>query len=82
VRCASCGAELMEVGYPIDGFQYYKCPNRCKNIFGLGTKVTDKLKAGVLLIVLFLVFIFTIPALIAKIIGEKYKSIQYYLRRQ
>jgi len=33
VRCATCGAELIEVGYPVDFYQEYRCPNGCEKIF-------------------------------------------------
>jgi len=51
-KCPVCGAELIEVGYPVDFFQEYRCPNGCKFKPPISWKVYNTF-ATVLTILLF-----------------------------
>jgi len=51
-KCPVCGAELIEVGYPTDFYQEYKCPNGCKFKQPVSWKIYNAF-ATVLIIILF-----------------------------
>jgi len=53
-KCPVCGTELKPVGYPVDGWQYYECPNGCNFEKPLSWKIQDAV-AVVLFLLLFIV---------------------------
>jgi hypothetical protein len=81
MRCKTCGAKLIEVGYPkfdLNGFPYqeYRCPNGCEDIFGLDAKVKDFLSTVALAVIYTIVFILILPAYIAHVLANKIRSLR------
>jgi hypothetical protein len=52
MKCATCGAELLEVGFPHDFWQCYKCPNGCERIFSRKDMIIDKIGCMIAVVVL------------------------------
>jgi len=65
MKCKTCGAELLEVGYPKDFYQKYRCPNGCEEIFSLRVKIQDFLSGVALVIVYLVALLFLAPVLAA-----------------
>jgi hypothetical protein len=61
MKCKTCGAELQEVGYPKDFWQYYKCPNGCEEIFTTRDMIIDKIGCAIAIVVLFCAVILSLP---------------------
>ncbi|MHA1268117.1 MAG: hypothetical protein ACTSRS_23080 [Candidatus Helarchaeota archaeon] len=61
MRCATCGAELIEVGFPKEGFQEYRCPNGCEEIFSLRVKVANAILCAIFVVVLLATTILVLP---------------------
>ncbi|HDH45020.1 MAG TPA: hypothetical protein ENG66_06500 [Thermococcus sp.] len=49
-KCPVCGEELLEVGYPKDFLQEYRCPNGCRFEAPLSWKIQNAF--GVFIIIL------------------------------
>ena len=73
MKCATCGAELIEVGYAEDGFQYYRCPNDCEVIFSKLDKAVDVMRQVLFLVVLVLTIVIFSPLLITAAVANKVK---------
>jgi len=73
MRCATCGAELIEVGYAEDGFQYYRCPNDCEAIFSRLDKAIDVINQCIFLLVLVGVIVVLSPVIVTAVILYKLK---------
>ena len=73
MKCATCGAELIEVGYAEDGFQYYRCPNDCEVIFSRFDRAVDVVKQVIFLLALVLTIVIFSPLLITAAIASKIK---------
>ena len=73
MRCATCGAELIEVGYAEDGFQYYRCPNDCEVIFSKFDRAVDVMRQVLFLVVLVLTIVIFSPLLITAAVANKVK---------
>jgi len=63
MKCATCGAELIKVGYPKDFYQEYRCPNGCERIFSRKTKIVDAVMTVVFVIAAGVVVLVLAPAL-------------------
>lgn len=69
-RCPSCGAKLLEVGYPDEtGFQELRCPNDCKFEAPLSWKLWNAVGFSLYLFILSFTLLITAPLmLVAKAI--------------
>ena len=76
MRCKTCGAELLEVGHPRDFYQKYRCPNGCKEIFGLGVKVRSFLSGIAVAAVYITVLLFLTPVLLAAALLSRKEKIK------
>jgi len=74
MRCATCGAELIEVGFPKEGFQEYRCPNGCEEIFSLRVKVANAILCAIFVVVLLATTILVLPIWVTSIITEKFRQ--------
>ncbi len=72
MKCATCGAELIEVGYPTDFSQHYRCPNGCEDILPWWTKIVDTIYFVLFIVVM---TIFALFVLIGGVfVGKKTNS--------
>jgi len=71
MKCATCGAELIEVGYAEDGFQYYRCPNDCEVIFSKFDRAVDVMRQVLFLVVLVLTIVIFSPLLAITAIASR-----------
>jgi len=73
-KCPVCGEELIEVGYPKDFFQEYKCPNGCDFEPPLSWKIQDALGIAIC-------FLFAIALIILAVLTYVPRSVFEYIRR-
>jgi len=71
MRCVTCGAELLEVGYATDGFQRYRCPNGCEEIFSQWTKILNQITFSVSVVAFILVVAVLLPLMVIAWIVER-----------
>ena len=75
-KCPVCGAELIEVGFPKDFYQEYRCPNGCEFKPPLSWKIYNA-SAAVLTVVLYslsmLLFLLLLPFVI---VSERVKALR------
>jgi len=67
-RCPVCGENLVEVGYPKDFFQEYRCPNGCSFETPLSWKIKDRFTIVFAIVVLLIIVVFVrIATTLAKV---------------
>ena len=67
MRCATCGSELIKVGYPVEGFQEYRCPNDCEEIFSTRVKIASYASFTVAIVLFAIFFVFLVLPIAALI---------------
>ena len=70
-KCPVCGAELKPVGYPVDGWQYYECPNGCEFEKPLSWKIADGIAVVIFLILMTIVIILTLPFHVSYLLKQR-----------